>query len=306
MDKFTPKNHMKSNPQLLRDSSNKHLYFIDGTRRRRVVFPEVVDKLKQNYDGLNVKEVVADDLTGFEPGAVVPREWSVGDWIEPPQNKQMMREIITSSLSGVGIEYGAGSRPMPLPISANVTYAEPFQSPEQYERMSYTDNTVVANLDNPIENQHQIETGSLDFVVAAHVIEHTPNPVGAIVESHRCLKKGGKLVLVIPDKRRTFDKNRELTSLDHLVADYENPDRERDLENYLDFFQNARMAEEPLAEAKKAHGEGIDIHYHVWDPSSFHSMMTHIVDNFADFSSFEIKPPVADDNCLEFYLVATK
>jgi len=277
MQKVISKTNIDSYPQLLRDRSNQNLYFIDGTRRRRVVFPEVVDKLKENYGGLNVQDVVSEALHDFEPGAVVPRNWKLEHWIEPPQNKQMMREIITSSLCGKGVEFGAGSRPMPLPVTAEVTYAEPFQSAEQYSRMKYSDNTVIAKLNNPIEDQHQIQSGSQDFVVAAHVIEHTPNPIGAIVESHRCLKPGGKLVLVIPDKRRTFDKRRELTTLDHLVADFEKPDHKRDLEN---------------------HKDGIDIHYHVWNPSSFHTMMTHIVKNYANFTSFEVKPPVDDEQFL--------
>lgn len=293
-------------PTLMRDSTTSHLYFVDGTSRRKVVFPEIIESLKKSYATLEVAEVLPDVLHKFEPGALVPRDWTIEHWIEPPNNKQQMREIIASQLTGQGVEFGAGSRPMPLPINTSVLYAEPFQSPQQYSRMNYTEDTVVAKLINPIEQQFEIETASQNFVVAAHVIEHTPNPIGAIVESFRCLKENGKLLLVIPDKRRTFDRNREITELNHLIADYENPDRERDLENYIDFFKYARMSKKWEEDAAIAHQQGIDIHYHVWTPSSFHRMFTYIVEKLAPFSSFELKPPVNDEQCLEFYLVATK
>jgi SAM-dependent methyltransferase len=293
-------------PVLLRDAENKHIHFVLNGRRRRIVHPEVVKELRARFPHMPTKDVGADVVAGLAPGALVPRSWTDEDWIEPPQNKQKMREIIVSRLSGKGVEFGAGSRPLPLPVVADVDYAEPFQSSEQYARMGYTDNTVVAKYKNPIENQHEIKDGSLDFLVAAHVIEHTPNPIGAIVESYRKLKPGGNLVLVVPDKRRTFDKKRETTSLEHMMLDFEKPDRARDFENYLDFYRNAKQLPDPEAAARKAHADGMDIHYHVWTPGTFLRMMTHIMEKLAPFRSVEVKPPVADDTCLEFYMVARR
>ncbi len=294
-------------PVLIRSRWRGHLYLQMGNRRRRILLPQVAAEMREIFPGIELKTAGKGTIDKLEPGAVVPRQWSDADWIEPPDNKQMMREIIVSRLVGNGVEYGAGSRPMPLPVETEVSYAEPFQSDEQYNRMGYDKNTVVPRYSNPIENQHEIESDSLDFVVAAHVIEHTPNPIGAIVESFRTLRSGGHLVLVVPDKRRTFDKRREDTDLDHLIADYEQPDRQRDLENYLDFFTKAKnLGDAAENEANMALEKGIDIHYHVWTPGSFYQMMRHIRDNYAQFRSFEIKPPVDDETCLEFYMVAEK
>ena len=296
------------NLSLLREAETGHVYFFDGRRRRRILQPSVTVYLREKYSNLPIKTVDQETLSKIEPGAIVPRLWTIAEWIEPPDNKQQMREIIVSQLTGQGVEFGAGSRPMPLPVDVTVEYAEPFQSAEQYERMNYDDNTVVAELTNPIEDQHQVERESLDFTVAAHVIEHTPNPVGAIAQMFERLKPGGTMVLVVPDKRLTFDKNRENTPLEHLIADFEDPSAERDLENYVDFFENAKHAKHPvsLEKAKKAQDSGQDIHFHVWTPDSFYQMMDHISAEIAPFRSFEVKPGIKDPQCLEFYVVARK
>jgi len=68
----------------------------------------------------------------------------------------------------------------------------------------------------------EIDSASLDYVCASHVLEHLTNPIKAILEWVRILKPGGLLWLRIPDKRKTFDRTRDNTSLRHLIEDYEN------------------------------------------------------------------------------------
>jgi SAM-dependent methyltransferase len=47
--------------------------------------------------------------------------------------------------------------------------------------------------------------GRFDVVIASHVIEHTPDMLGFLRECERALAPGGRLVLAVPDRRRTFD-----------------------------------------------------------------------------------------------------
>jgi ubiquinone/menaquinone biosynthesis C-methylase UbiE len=67
-----------------------------------------------------------------------------------------------------------------------------------------------------------IADSSYDFVLSCHCLEHVANPLKALYEWKRVLKPGGQLVLVLPDKRHTFDINRPYTTLEHLQADYQN------------------------------------------------------------------------------------
>lgn len=61
-----------------------------------------------------------------------------------------------------------------------------------------------------------LEDNSVDFVLASHVIEHFPDPIKALLEWNRVATD--YIFLVVPHRDRTFDSNRELTSVDELVA----------------------------------------------------------------------------------------
>ena len=56
---------------------------------------------------------------------------------------------------------------------------------------------------------------SVDFVLASHVIEHFPDPIAALEEWRRVARR--VIVLVVPHRDRTFDRDRPLTPLAELV-----------------------------------------------------------------------------------------
>jgi SAM-dependent methyltransferase len=72
-------------------------------------------------------------------------------------------------------------------------------------------------------------TGVYDFVLSSHMLEHTANPIGALTEWMRLLKDDGALLLVLPNKRFTFDHRRPVTSLEHMIADFNAGTEEDDL-----------------------------------------------------------------------------
>lgn len=74
-----------------------------------------------------------------------------------------------------------------------------------------------------------VASGSYDFLLASHVLEHIANPLRALHEWKRILTPGGFLVVVVPDKRETFDKLRPVTSLNHFRDDFEQMIAEDDL-----------------------------------------------------------------------------
>jgi SAM-dependent methyltransferase len=57
---------------------------------------------------------------------------------------------------------------------------------------------------------------SVDFVLASHVIEHFPDPVRALLEWERVARR--YLFLVVPHRDRTFDYDRALDPVAHLLA----------------------------------------------------------------------------------------
>src|ERR1700674_1991592 len=74
-----------------------------------------------------------------------------------------------------------------------------------------------------------IASATYDFIVSSHVLEHVANPLLALREWTRVLKDEGLLVLVVPHKDGTFDHRRAVTSIDHLVQDFDKKVDEGDM-----------------------------------------------------------------------------
>jgi len=57
-----------------------------------------------------------------------------------------------------------------------------------------------------------------DYVLASHVIEHVPNPIGWLNQILEVVKVGGIVSLLVPDRRASNDYYRAETSLAELIA----------------------------------------------------------------------------------------
>ncbi len=65
----------------------------------------------------------------------------------------------------------------------------------------------------------KISDKTYDFVLSSHSLEHIANPIKALKEWLRVLKKDGLILLILPDKRYTFDNKRPITKFEHLLED---------------------------------------------------------------------------------------
>ena len=61
------------------------------------------------------------------------------------------------------------------------------------------------------------KVAAYDYIVASHVIEHTPDMLGFLNECSKLLAPDGRLVLAVPDMRRCFDACRPISSLGHIL-----------------------------------------------------------------------------------------
>ena len=268
--------------------------------------------LKQN--GFNwatdVFKVKPEILYCFLNGGVAPI-YNRSDLGKPVLSSADVREIAASHLHGTGVEFGAGASPFPVPLECNVRFADMFSYEALKEAMypgQQAYDLIYPDYVTDIKTLAGIPDESLDFIDACHVIEHTNNPIEAINSCYRALKPGGSLVLIVPDMTKTFDSQRELTSLEHLLEDYESPSRERDLEHYEEFYTKAfEIPSDAKLEdyAAQKQAEGGDLHYHTWTFESFEKMINwHVNKNGwkIDFSHSTL--PGEED--IEFYFVLIK
>ena len=61
------------------------------------------------------------------------------------------------------------------------------------------------------------DRGPVDYVIASHVIEHIPNPIGWLCELAHGMVEDGCVSLIIPDRRFTFDHFRRPSNTGDLV-----------------------------------------------------------------------------------------
>lgn len=126
-------------------------------------------------------------------------------------------------LNGTGLEIGALHRPLKVPENVTVRYVDYVtreHSIEKFPKLPAKDIVPVAIIDDGFELS-SIEDESYDFVVANHVLEHSPNPIQVLANWVRVLRPDGILFITIPIAERCFDKGRHLTTIDHLKDDYQ-------------------------------------------------------------------------------------
>ncbi len=213
---------------------------------------------------------------------------------------------IGRDLSGQGIEFGAGGNPFPIGAACRIRYADRNSGAQLRERNYFGESPIVeSDLLADFETMEGLEFESLDFIIASHVIEHTPNPLRALESAYLRLRRGGRLVLVVPDKTVTFDRDRALTPLDHVILDYTHPSRERDWPHYVEFFAKAFPQPDPARAAEYPYRQGDDIHYHVWTYESFGEFIEYVRREMRAWTSVWSHPRLSEQD-IEFYFVLTK
>lgn len=75
----------------------------------------------------------------------------------------------------------------------------------------------------------ELATARYDFLLSSNCLEHTANPLRALVEWKRVIKAGGALILVVPNKENNFDHRRPVTKFEHLLDDFTGDVGEDDL-----------------------------------------------------------------------------
>jgi hypothetical protein len=215
-----------------------------------------------------------------------------------------IREAFCKYFTGIGFEVGPGRRPTVVPNGCRVTYVDRFTF-DQAQTGSFinmtNDGFAKISYHEGMDSLKSIPDYSQDFGIACHVIEHCPNTIRAIRTACKKLKRGGVLFLVIPNKKVTFDVNRQTTSLEHFIADdfCEAPPM---LEHYMEYARYCKNDNKWIDLGLSMHKKNEDFHPHTFTHESFEELLSYCV-NIGAINSFSVYNPFHEKELVEFYAI---
>ncbi|MGB5554803.1 MAG: methyltransferase domain-containing protein [Flavobacteriaceae bacterium] len=128
----------------------------------------------------------------------------------------------------------------------------------------------------------EIPDAKYDFVISSNCLEHVANPMKAVEEWARVVKKGGLLLLALPNKTYNFDHKRPVTKFTHVLEDYKNGMGEDDMTHLDEILKLHDLALDPPAgtlEQFKARSlknhENRALHHHVFDVGLLTKMLEY-------------------------------
>lgn len=201
----------------------------------------------------------------------------VGDIHRWPGRTPLARHLV-----GSGLELGPGHIPFDLPFpGVTVRYADRWQPEENLELFpelpsdaGFVAPDIVTNFDT--ERLRAVADESQDFVICSHVLEHLAEPIGFLDDMYRVLKPGGVALILLPDRRRTWDHLRAATTLEHLVEEYRRKVTEVDADHIVDFLEgNDRHFGSESAQGAREDPDYLElhrkrsIHVHCWADEEF-------------------------------------
>lgn len=217
----------------------------------------------------------------------------------------MRKALSFAFVRGAGIEIGALHSPLPVADGVRVRYVD--RMGVEGLRKEYPDLGVLnfAHVDvvDDGEKLHTIADASQDFVIANHFLEHTQDPIGTVRRFLAVLRPGGVLYLTVPDKRFTFDTDRPLTTVDHVVRDHEEGpawsyrDHCYEFSRFVHHFDGAELEQHVDAIIR----DNYSIHFHVWTHDTFHDFLAAVRQRYSlpfGFAAVMHNRPLGESICV--------
>jgi SAM-dependent methyltransferase len=203
-------------------------------------------------------------------------------------------------LRGSGVEIGALHCPLPVDENVKVKYVDCASKSTSEQKFPELDSQKIVAPDF-IEDGFELPSfpdGSLDFIIANHILEHSENPLQVLYNWSLKLKENGLLFVTVPILETCFDCGRKLTTLEHLINDYllskENKRAEMGIRNRDHFEEWVRISipaiyhqngqtcpfvteteKEDLIDQMMRKRE--EIHFHTFSPTTFNEIAQYVV-----------------------------
>ncbi len=126
--------------------------------------------------------------------------------------------------NGIGIEIGAGLKPIAPKREGFKVEIIDYLNREQLiakYKDEHTNLEEIEEVDYVWQGESYADltgkTKYYDWIIASHVIEHTPDLIDFLNNCDAILKDDGMLFLVVPDKRYCFDHFRPITGISKII-----------------------------------------------------------------------------------------
>jgi SAM-dependent methyltransferase len=114
-------------------------------------------------------------------------------------------------------------KPLELPSGARARYVDYKTLAQNRERYPELAGEAIVTTDVVDDGfvLRRFEEESLDFIVANHALEHSPDPYGTLLRWAKKTRSGGVLYFAVPIADKCFDSGRALTSVEHLLLEHQ-------------------------------------------------------------------------------------
>jgi len=236
--------------------------------------------------------------------------------------------------TGRGLEIGPLNQPLVTKDMADVRYVDVFSSSHLRAHYSQDPNVNVEDIPDidfvlsatdgvrPLPEAVR-PAAPFAWVVASHVIEHVPDVITWLAQIAEIIEDGAMLLLVVPDRRYSFDILRPATTVGQLLQAHELREARPSVRAVYDHFRShvsvdagdawrgivpshdsrmfdsaATMSQVRLAQQ----GNYVDSHVWTFTPSSFAEQLGELGElGMCDFVIEKIVPTA--ENQLEFFAV---
>lgn len=202
-------------------------------------------------------------------------------------NLPLREKIASEYIRGEGIEIGALHQPLTVPNNVSIKYVDRLRSDDlilHYPELKGCD-IVRPDIIDDAQTLASIENDRYDFCIANHVFEHMKDPIGALLNWIRVIKPGGILYLSVPDISNPLDTGRDLTTLEHLIADNLDGSDSGDFYHFIECAKHwNKLSDEREIQriAQENYEKDYSIHYHTFNGESLDKILSYLLSGNPD------------------------
>ena len=221
------------------------------------------------------------------------------------------REKTQPYLYGKGVEIGAGTSPQDLPDGCEALY---FDKRDKSELSNYFGEEVTYKIHSFDDFSNYFPNGA-DFLIAHHVLEHTPDPIATLRHWHTYVKPAGVFVISVPYFTLCPDRDRLEPDFNHILTDHlldRDGDSFESREHVLSFLSSWVDDSPGLADLTKSEccrkilsqtkRSGHDFHWHAFDHRLFQETI-YAAALFDDQVPEFYETTTQDEDCLDILFV---